>query len=101
MMPQPLKYLSARKAASNKNLSKQDLKRLPVDVHDDLRKHLSEVKQIELWEGEYKMWHKNGQLWEHCWFNKNGLKDGECKWWFDDGQLVTHCWYKNGRRRLN
>ena len=92
-----LKYLSARKVASNKNLSKQDLKRLPVDAHDDLRVHLSKGKQIELWDGEYKCWHYNGLLKKHCWFNKNGLKDGEHTSWYRNGQLAEQCWYKNNK----
>ena len=91
-MSRSLKYLSARKVASNKNLSKQDVKRLPLDVHDDLRRHLSKEKQIELWDGEYKWWYKNGQLWMHCWYNKDGYLDGEYKEWFYNGQLRKHCW---------
>ena len=96
MLPRSLKYLSAQKVASNENLSKQDVKRLPVDVHDDLRKHLSQEKQIELWDGEYKEWYENGQIEKHCWYNKDNTLDGEYKRWYDNGQLAIHCWCKDG-----
>ena len=120
-MVDSLRYLSSRKAATALVLTKADLSRLPLDVHDDLRRHLSKVIQIKLWDGEYKCWHdngqlrihgwynrycqlcgectiwyKNGQLCEHGWYNKNGEQDGEYKYWDPDGQLVIHAIYKNG-----
>ena len=116
MLLRSLKYLSAQKIASNKNLSKQDLKRLPLDVHDDIRKHLSKEKQIKLWDGEYKHWYDSGQIEKHCWYNKDGATsqqrgctgtppngecsklDGEYKRWYDNGQLAAHCWYKDNKR---
>ena len=96
-MVDSLRSLSAKCAASSSNLTKADLLRLPLDVHDDLRLHLSKEKQIELWNGEYKRWHYNGQLWEHSW-HKNGVRDGEFKLWYSDGQLWEHSWHKNGVR---
>ena len=90
-----LRYLSAKCAASSLNLTKADVLRLPVDVHDDLRLHLSKEKQIELWDGEYKLWWHKGKLSEHSWW-KNGVREGEYKSWWSNGQLQIHCWYKNG-----
>ena len=95
MQPQSLKYLSAQKGATSLHLTKADLSRLSLDVHDDLRKHLSKDKQIELWDGEYKKWWDNGQLEVHCWF-KDGYLDGEYKSWYKNGQLESHRWYKDG-----
>ena len=46
-------------------------------------------------EGEYKLWHDNGQLWAHC-HHKNDKLDGEYKAWWKNGQLEEHCHYKNG-----
>ncbi len=48
------------------------------------------------WEGEYKSWYENGQLWEHCFFNKNGNMEGEYKSWYKNGKLYRHYLYKNG-----
>ena len=96
-MQQSLKYLSAQKGATSLHLTKADLSRQPLDVHDDLRKHLSKPQQIELWDGEYKEWWGNGQLRYHYWV-KDGLKHGECKQWYDNGQLKEHCWYKDGKQ---
>jgi len=47
-------------------------------------------------EGEYKSWRENGQMWEHCHY-VNGNLEGEQKWWRADGQLRQHCHYKNGK----
>ena len=97
MLPRSLKFLSAQKGARTLHLTKADLSRLPLDVHDDLRKHLSKEKQIELWDGEYKKWWDNGQLEVHCWF-KDGYLDGEYKEWWSNGQLAIHCWYNHNIR---
>jgi hypothetical protein len=115
MAKMSLRYLSAKQAASSLDLTKADLIRVPVDVYDDLRRHVSKEKQIELWDGEYKEWWPNGQLRKHCWY-KNGAtsqqrgctgtppngecskRDGEYKWWYRNGQLAVHCWYKHGLR---
>ncbi len=47
------------------------------------------------YDGEYKQWHENGQLWVYC-FYKNGEKDGKFKRWFENGQLFQYCFYKDG-----
>jgi hypothetical protein len=118
-MVDSLRYLSSRKAATALVLTKADLSRLPLDVHDDLRRHLTKQTQIKLWDGEFKWWFKNGQLGNHCWYKKgkldgeyklwwsNGqsrqhcwckddLLDGEYREWYENGQLFKHCWYKDG-----
>ena len=47
------------------------------------------------YEGEYKIWWDNGQLFKHC-FYKNDLLDGEYKLWHLDKKLWIHRFYKNG-----
>lgn len=47
-------------------------------------------------EGEYKEWHKNGQLYEQCVF-VNGDRNGEYRLWYDNGQLSKHCSYQNNK----
>ena len=114
-----LSELCCRKYATT--FSKSDLTKLPLDLHDQIRKHLNKEQQIELWNGEYKKWYSNGQLWQHyfykngkldgeqkCWyenghllehsFYKNGEFDGEYKYWYLNGQLMVHCFYKNGEK---
>ena len=110
IMVDSLRYLSSRKAATALVLTKGDLSRLPLDVHDDLRRHLNEQTQIKLWDGEFKWWYDNGQLREYSWFNKDNKLDGENKLWYRNGQLEYHRqykdnllngeyreWYENGR----
>ena len=46
-------------------------------------------------EGEYKMWHENGQLYKHC-FYTGSIRNGEYKLWHDNGQLYKHCFFKDG-----
>jgi hypothetical protein len=48
-------------------------------------------------EGEFKRWHRNGQLWFHCYF-KNDKMEGEFKEWYDNAQIKTHCFFKNGKK---
>lgn len=45
-------------------------------------------------QGEYKLWHDNGQLWVHCFYVDNNW-DGEFKTWHNDGTLYNHCFYVN------
>ena len=45
--------------------------------------------------GEYKEWHKNGQLFVHV-FYKDGKLNGEYKQWYDNGQLFSHYLYNDG-----
>ena len=45
--------------------------------------------------GEYKWWHENGQIREHC-FYVNHVIHGEYKWWWDDGTLMYHGYWDNG-----
>jgi hypothetical protein len=86
-----LRYLSAKCAASSLNLTKADLRRVPLDVHDDLRLHLSKEKQIELLDGEFKEWWPNGPLAAH-----SDYKDGEYWSWYESGQLREHWWFEDG-----
>ena len=122
-MVDSLRYLSSRKAATALDLTKGDLSRLPLEVHDDLRRHLNKVKQIELWDGEYKLWWSNGQLREQGWLVQQGwynntihscfpverlhsnttkygldvgMRNGKHTTWYDNKQLWEHCWYKDG-----
>ena len=48
-------------------------------------------------EGEYKSWHENGKLCQHC-FYKDGKREGEYKLWHDNGQLYLHCLYKDDKK---
>ena len=45
--------------------------------------------------GEYKRWHKNGQLWIHC-FCVNDELHGEYKWWNDNGEIRCHEYMSHG-----
>ncbi len=60
------------------------------------------VMQNGLWfsgyedEGEYKVWHDNGQLRLHC-FVKKLKKHGEYKLWNKTGELICHRLYKNDK----
>jgi hypothetical protein len=47
------------------------------------------------YQGEYKHWHNNGQLWENCFCVDNELH-GECKIWNGYGTLISHYFYVNG-----
>jgi antitoxin component YwqK of YwqJK toxin-antitoxin module len=47
--------------------------------------------------GEFKRWHDNGQLDEHGFF-VDGKLHGEYKWWYPNGQLRMHCFYVDGKR---
>ena len=46
--------------------------------------------------GEYKLWHDNGQLEGECTY-VNGELNGECKLWYKNGQLWKECTYLNGK----
>jgi len=48
-------------------------------------------------DGEYKSWHRNGQLCFRCYY-KDGQLDGEYKEWHDNGQLGVRSLYKCGER---
>ena len=47
-------------------------------------------------EGEYKMWHPNGQLFRQSYY-KEGKYEGEFKWWWNNGQLRYQYSYKEGK----
>jgi antitoxin component YwqK of YwqJK toxin-antitoxin module len=47
--------------------------------------------------GEFKRWHENGQLWQHCYF-VDGKLHGDYKLWYENGQLRMHCFYVDGKR---
>ena len=76
-----------------------------VDHGNDILEYKGFHENGNLWEhcwykngklnGEYKLFHKNGNLLEHCWY-KNGERDGEYRWFRENGNLLEHCWYKNG-----
>ncbi len=44
------------------------------------------------YQGEYKDWWDNGQIWEHCIY-LNGEWHGERKYWDEDGVLTYHKFY--------
>jgi hypothetical protein len=48
------------------------------------------------YQGEYKSWYNNGQLWENCFYVDYKLH-GECKWWDKDGTLRYHAFLVNGK----
>jgi len=52
-------------------------------LNDDGKKH-----------GEFKRWHNNGQLMNHCFWVNDGLH-GEYKSWYSDGQIHDHCFWVN------
>jgi antitoxin component YwqK of YwqJK toxin-antitoxin module len=47
--------------------------------------------------GEFKEWWTNGQLWRHCYY-VDGKLHGEYKWWYDNGQQLEHCYYVDDKR---
>src|SRR5690606_9951200 len=46
--------------------------------------------------GEYKCYHKNGQLKEHCYL-VNGRAQGEYKLYHENGHLAYHYFYENDK----
>ena len=65
--------------------------------------NIQELKTKGIWfsgieyEGEYKKWFSNGQLWIHC-FCEGDKLHGEYKRWYSDGQLWEHSFYKDGKK---
>ena len=47
-----------------------------------------------LWQGVYKQWHNNGQLYQIVIY-KNGKREGVTKLWHTNGKLYRHAYYKN------
>lgn len=99
-------------------ITEEDLRTIPVDLHELLQRRMGKHQQIRLFSewngwhedgwllwhephrngkmhGECKEWHDNGQLRRHRFF-ENGELHGECKEWRDNGQLWWHRHYKNG-----
>ena len=70
-----------------------------IKVFTDLKK----LKEDGIWfsgiegEGEYKEWYKNGKLYLHYNYNKEGKRDGDYKQWHNNGQLNIHILYKNDK----
>jgi antitoxin component YwqK of YwqJK toxin-antitoxin module len=54
------------------------------------------IDDEERYQGEYKDWHDNGQLCEHCFYVNDELH-GEYKWLNDDGTLEWHQFWNNGK----
>lgn len=48
-------------------------------------------------EGEFLAWHRNGRLWQHCWF-RGGKHDGVYQEWFEDGRLAMRFLFRDGKR---
>lgn len=48
-------------------------------------------------QGEFKRWHHNGHIWEHCYY-VDGHRHGGSKLWDENGRIWEHCYYANGRR---
>jgi len=61
----------------------------PQNLH--IRGYEDEKHNVQ---GEYKVWHGNGQLKVYCIYKDNVLH-GEYKSWYSDGQPQYHCFYKN------
>lgn len=79
-------------------LGGQDIKKLPIDLHDDIRKCLDKETQVKLWDGEYKIFHNNGNLGWHGHLNKQGEIHGEYFTYFANGMIRKHEIYKNGQK---
>ena len=45
-------------------------------------------------QGQYKLWHPNGQISDCCFYRNNKL-DGEYKKWSANGQIYQHSFYRN------
>jgi len=73
----------------------------------DVFTNLEELKEDGIWfsgkekEGEYKGWYSDGQLWIHCFYNKEKEIEGEYKLWYDNGQLYIHCYLRGIKSRIN
>lgn len=75
------------------SITVKQMRRLPKDLYGDLRPYLNLIQQMELFDGEYRCWHQNGQLraiWRFCWDDSLGewVRDGESKEWHDNGVLA-------------
>lgn len=59
-----LRQRAARRVAQLDGLSRDDIQRLPTDVHDDVRQHILDIKkQVKLWDGQVVLTHPtNGSV---------------------------------------
>ena len=48
------------------------------------------------YQGEYKEWYGNGNMWMHC-FYVDGKLHGERKYWDPEGNICTHCFDVDGK----
>ena len=66
-----------------------------IEVNDEYAHYYIDATGVM--HGEFKVWHKNGQIRRHYFFI-NGLEDGEYKSWHNDGLMWKHCFYSCGHR---
>lgn len=79
------------------NVLNSDLKSIPQDLHDILRKFMSFDKQLEVFDGEYKKWHIDGHLIRHCWYKHNELDGKYISMHYFSGKLKKLCYFREGR----
>ena len=75
-------------------ITKKELRILPVDLYECLRKYMEKDKQIKLF-SKIIMWHENGQKqYEHNY--KDGNRHGLSVGWYNNGQKSYEHNYKDG-----
>lgn len=72
------------------------LSRLPPELHDVLRQHMSRKQQVELF-GDYKAYYNDGVMWCHDRY-KNGKRHGICNYYFPNGSPMYSHSYKRGKQ---
>lgn len=100
---QSLRYLAAKKnvqIADTLPEVAELLDKLPTDLHDTIRKHLTCGTQCILWEGEVKQWYKSGELYQiyHCVmdYKLNCMLHGKQTMWYKNGKMIKQCYLRNG-----
>lgn len=81
-------------------LTKQNIKRIPLDLHNELRRMMWFGRQAELWNGEYKAWDKTGsRLIVHgfCSSKPPYMRHGPYRWYYKDQTLGLRCHIKQGK----
>jgi len=54
------------------------------------------IDSKERYQGVYKSWWSNGQIWDHKKYLNDELH-GEAKYWNKDGELQNHCFWVRGK----
>jgi len=78
------------------NVMKQQIREIFTDLKE--LKHNGIWFSEKRWEGEFKRWYSNGQLFVHCFYNGKDIFKGEYKRWHENGQLFIYCNYKNNKK---